>query len=325
MRVWSDVESDVALFLQALETKNYAEAVELYTGPFLQGAYLNDWGIELEEWIYEQRESLAARAQDAMLNLAEIYASQGRFSDAAKLAERAFELEGAPAPEPELLPRYYALLIADNSHLIAKVKEEAEFYDIKVDLAPDEARGRLQSTFVGRETERERLEKLGPGQWVWLRGAAGMGKTALLQSLSGTYLQARSGLPYATLEPLLGTALEEGKDVMLRKLAQLEGNYLLDPWEWMDEESQSLLRQLRDVRPLTLHLSSPHAKRRLFGSTWDSSSPPSLKLPWSALRVLGKRLRACLNWLVLTYEVNLWEAPWKRVLTACLMRLNRFT
>lgn len=248
-RIWPTLESDVSDFLRALEAKNYAEAVELYTGPFLQGAYLSDWGVELEEWIYEQRETLAARAQDAMLELAETYASQGRFSDAARLAEQAFELEGAPAPEPELLPRYYALLVAGNSHLISKVKEEAEFYDITVDLAQDEARGRLQSTFVGRDQERARLEGLAPGQWAWLRGAAGMGKTTLLKSLSGTYLQARSGLPYATLEPLLGTTLEEGKDLMLRKLSQLQGHYLFDPWEWMDEESQALLRQLRDLRP----------------------------------------------------------------------------
>jgi tetratricopeptide (TPR) repeat protein len=36
---------------------------------------------------------------------------------------------------------------------------------------------------------------------------------------------------------------------MLRKLSKLEGVYIVDPWEWMDEESQKLLRRLRDVKP----------------------------------------------------------------------------
>jgi tetratricopeptide (TPR) repeat protein len=248
-RVWTNVESDVQEFLNALESKNYFQAVELYKGPFLEGAYLQDWGEELEEWIYGTREDLATRAQEALLQLAEDDAARGRFAESSKNAERAFELSGAPAPEPEGLSRYYALLIAGNSPLATKVKEEADGYGISLKLKSDEAKGKLQSTFVGRDKERTKLETLSKGQWAWVSGASGMGKTALLKSLSGTYLQARSGLPYATLEPLLGTSLESGEELMLRKLSKLEGVYIFDPWEWMDEESQKLLRRLRDVKP----------------------------------------------------------------------------
>jgi tetratricopeptide (TPR) repeat protein len=248
-RVWTNVESDVQEFLNVLESKNYVRAIELYKGPFLDGAYLQDWGEELEEWIYQTREDLATRAQEALLQLAEDDAARGRFAESSKNAERAFELPGAPAPEPESLSRYYALLIAGNSPLATKVKEEADSYGISLKLKSDEAKGKLQSTFVGRDKERGKLETLSKGQWAWVSGASGMGKTALLKSLSGTYIQARSGLPYATLEPLLGSALESGEELMLRKLSKLEGVYIFDPWEWMDEESQKLLRRLRDVKP----------------------------------------------------------------------------
>jgi tetratricopeptide (TPR) repeat protein len=248
-RVWTNLESDVSEFLAALESKNISQAVELYKGAFLDGAYLQDWGEELEEWIYQTREDLATRAQEALLQLAEEDAARGRFAESSKNAERAFELPGAPAPEPESLSRYYALLIAANSPLATKVKEEADSYGISLKLKSDEAKGKLQSNFVGRDKERTKLETLSKGQWAWVSGASGMGKTALLKSLSGTYLQARSGLPYATLEPLLGTTLESGEELMLRKLSKLEGTYLFDPWEWMDEESQKLLRRLRDVKP----------------------------------------------------------------------------
>jgi tetratricopeptide (TPR) repeat protein len=248
-RVWTTIDSDVQEFLNALESKNFSQAIELYKGPFLEGAYLQDWGEELEEWIYGTREDLATRAQEALLQLAEDDAARGRFAESSKNAERAFELPGATAPEPESLSRYYALLIAGNSPLATKVKEEADSYGISLKLKSDEAKGKLQSTFVGRDKERTKLETLSKGQWAWVSGASGMGKTALLKSLSGTYLQARSGLPYATLEPLLGNVLESGEELMLRKLAKLEGVYIFDPWEWMDEESQKLLHRLRDVKP----------------------------------------------------------------------------
>jgi tetratricopeptide (TPR) repeat protein len=248
-RVWTTVESDVQDFLNALESKEFSKAIDLYKGPFLDGAYLQDWGEELEEWIYQTRENLATRAQEALLQLAEDDAARGRFAESSKYAEHAFELSGAPAPEPENLSRYYALLIAGNSPLAAKVKEEADGYGISLKLKSDEAKGKLQSTFVGRDKERSKLESLQKGQWAWVSGASGMGKTALLKSLSGTYIQSRAGLPYATLEPLLGSALESGEELMLRKLSKLEGVYIFDPWEWMDEESQKLLRRLRDVKP----------------------------------------------------------------------------
>jgi tetratricopeptide (TPR) repeat protein len=248
-RVWTAVPCDTQEFLEALDSKNIEKSVTLYQGAFLDGAYLQDWGEELEEWVYAKRELFASYAQEALLSLAEDDAARGRFAEAARRAEAAFTLSGAPIPEPENFPRYYALLVAGNSSLAVKLKEEADGYGISLKIKSEEAKGRLQVAFVGREKEKAKLEKLAKGQWAWVSGSPGIGKTSLLRGLSGTYLPARSGLPYATLEPLLGSTIEDGEELMLRKLSKLEGVWLLDPWEWMDQESQKILRRLRDVRP----------------------------------------------------------------------------
>lgn len=248
-RVWTSLKTDLNAFNEALTSKNYPDAVTHYEGAFLQGAHLLDWGIELEEWIFEKREHYATQAQNALLELAEQHAARGRFDDAATLAERAYTLEGATESEPEDLPRYFELLTAANHPLANKLKDEADQFGINLNLKTNEAQSRLQSAFIGRERERIKLENLLHGQFAWVQGAPAMGKTSLLKSISGTYLEARSGLPYATLEPLLGNNLEDGEELILRKLASLTGRYLFDPWEWMDEESQTILKRLRDLKP----------------------------------------------------------------------------
>ena len=97
-------------------------------------------------------------------------------------------------------------------------------------------RSQYQPTLLGRERELERLRSLRGGEWAWLRGGSGMGKTALLKTLTGHQLMARSGLPYATLEPFVGTAFSDGEEAMLRQLAKLQGTLLVDGWHQMDVE-----------------------------------------------------------------------------------------
>lgn len=247
LRVWTTVPCDAVAFLQACELRDHSAALAHYRGPFLHGVRLSEPGVELEEWLYSTRERLAARAQAAMLQLAEAQALSGRWTEAASLAERAYTLAGAP--EPEMLPRYYALLVAGDHPFREVVRQEAASYGIALALSQAEALARLQSTPIGRQRERARLEALAEGQWAWLGGAAGMGKTTLLKSLTGLYLPARSGLPYATLEPLLGESIAEGELRMLRRLSQQRGSWLIDDWERCDRESQALLVRLRDLRP----------------------------------------------------------------------------
>jgi tetratricopeptide (TPR) repeat protein len=253
-RVWTPLQSDAQDFRARAQAGDGTGALALYRGAFLTGITPSEWGLEIEEWVLETREALAALAQEALLGQAEAAAARGAFVEAGGVAARAFALDDAPEPEPEALMRYHTLLVAADHRLADRVRSEAEGYGIDLRLAGGEARSRLQTALLGRERERELLSGLAPGAWAWLHGGVGMGKTALLESLQGTLVQGRSGLPFATLEPLLGSALtdgalEEGGAGVLRRLAGESGTWLLDGWEESDPESQALLRRLRDLRP----------------------------------------------------------------------------
>jgi tetratricopeptide (TPR) repeat protein/DNA-binding SARP family transcriptional activator len=249
-RAWSAtaLTCDAAELRNALTAGNLERAIELYDGAFLEGLEL-ELGEELEEWVFATREALAGTGREALLRLAEMKAGQGRFETAGQLAERAYYLPGAAPPEPEELVRFQVLLAAGKSAAATELRREAEAYDIALRITTEEARARLGQVLVGREREHERLSALAEGEWAWLRGERGMGKTALLKQLMGVYLPARSGLPFATLEPLIGDSLGESETVLLKLLSGMSGTWLLDDWEQIDAESRLLLARLRTLRP----------------------------------------------------------------------------
>jgi tetratricopeptide (TPR) repeat protein len=141
----------------------------------------------------------------------------------------------------------HAILVAGHHAGAETVRLEAEELGLILKLDAEMARRQLRQQFLGRQVELERLKSLEPGEWAWVQGASGMGKTSLLRQLApqATYLLARQGLPLATLEPLLGAKITEGNTVMLRYLSRLEGLILLDGWEFMDTESQELIANWR--------------------------------------------------------------------------------
>ncbi|MBF6593241.1 MAG: tetratricopeptide repeat protein [Thermaceae bacterium] len=247
-RAWTMLECDALELREHLRTNRLSEAVNLYSGAFLEGAE-GDSGEELEDWIYTTREATAREVRAALLELAQREAAGGHFAEAASSAEAAYRLAGAPPPEPEELPRFFPLLLAGGNPLAEAIKREAHELGLELALSAEVARGRLRQSFVGRVRELEKLMALRPGEWAWLRGGAGMGKTALLRRLEAgaTYLPARSGLPYATLEPLLGSALSSPQ-ALLRTLASQEGTWLVDGWNRIDPESRELLTRLRGLR-----------------------------------------------------------------------------
>jgi tetratricopeptide (TPR) repeat protein/DNA-binding SARP family transcriptional activator len=247
-RVWTTLGCDVKHLLALLEAKDLEGAIALYNGMFLEGFDL-PLGEELEEWLYAKREHLAGRVQSALLTLAEQSAAQGDFASASKRAEQAYLLESAPEPEPEALGRFYALFVAGNSSYVAQVRATAKEFDIDLSQTTLQSQQRLHKPFLGRKRELERLARLETGQWAWVRGGAGIGKTSLLQQLQGQYVPGRMGLPYATLEPLVNDFLNDGAEAILRRLSKQEKTLCIDDWENIDPESQDILKRLRTLKP----------------------------------------------------------------------------
>lgn len=246
LRVWSLVETDAHLLLTQLETPSWNRS--LYQGAFLQGLFLPGWSSELEEWVYETRERIAKRVQKALLQLAEKTASLGQFKEAGQQAEEACKLPGATDLEPEDLSRYYSLLVAGDNAQAGVVLKLADEYGIKLKQDSSTAKSQLRKIFVGRNSELERLLQLKAGQWAYIKGGSGIGKTSLLQQLPGIYVSGRSGLPFVTLEPLVADALSNGKEAIVQRLLKQEGRLLLDDWELIDPESQEILTRLRTLR-----------------------------------------------------------------------------
>jgi tetratricopeptide (TPR) repeat protein len=243
LRVWSLVETDAQQLLAQLDGPSWNRS--LYQGPFLQGLFLPGWSSELEEWVYETRERIAKRVQKSLLQLAEKTASLGQFKEAAQQAEEASKLTEL---EPEDLSRYYSLLVAgDNAHADT-IMNLARDYGITLDKDASAAKTQLRKIFVGRDQELSRLSQLKAGQWAFVKGGSGIGKTSLLQQLPGIYIAGRSGLPFVTLEPLVGDALSNGKEAITQRLLKQEGRLLLDDWELIDPESREILERLRTLR-----------------------------------------------------------------------------
>lgn len=251
-RAWVDLDCDALALQDALRAGRWEEGVRLYGGPFAEGLAATEVGSELEEWVYEVRERLGREVRQAHLVLAEKAANSAKFVEAASYAEQAYRVAGAPPLEPEELPRVYRLLLAGEHPLAEALGREARELGITLGGSSQAARGRLRQGLVGREQEIAALLATQEGAWVWVRGGAGMGKTALLHEVAGRtgwlYLPARSGLPYATLEPLLEN-LQGGEEALLRRAVQLREHLLLDDWEQMDPDSQRILLRLRSLRP----------------------------------------------------------------------------
>ena len=224
--VWTTLATDAGALLAASERGDFGRAVEAYEGPFLSGAHLNDWPVELETWVYSTREFLAERVCEAHVQLGEAAAKAGDFGEGARHAERACAVPGLGGLAPELMPRVHALLTADGHPHAKDLARAALDFGVTLSLEPPEAKERLRpashllptqgTSFVGREAELEGIEKvLGEGQerLLSLVGLAGMGKTRLAVEAAnrmirqglfrdGVYLVAleslssASGLPY---------------------------------------------------------------------------------------------------------------------------------
>ena len=215
--VWSLAETDVAGFQRALRAKNYAHAVDAYTGTFLEG-HLSGWSVELEEWIFRQREQLAEQAQGVCLALAEQTAPWCP-EDAVQHARAALRLA---EPQEELLPRFYTLFAGRDSALAREVQDLARGSGVTLHGAVKEPVNQTETSahnlptkgtsFVGRDVELgdviQQLEQ--PScRLLNLVGIGGVGKSRLAIQAAYELLgrQFHNGIYYVALDALTSEAL----------------------------------------------------------------------------------------------------------------------
>jgi len=103
-RLWCDaVEVDCAI-----RANRRGEALELYTGDFLPGLFVDQDGVELEEWVEQTRRRLRAAAAACAWELAEEHERAHRIGSALELAHRARAL----SPDDEQGLRRHMTLLA---------------------------------------------------------------------------------------------------------------------------------------------------------------------------------------------------------------------
>src|SRR2546427_366875 len=113
---------DVRTFHQALEARDWSQALELYRGGLLEGFFLSD-SPEFERWLEDERARLRNRACQAAWTLAQRGKAEGDFARAAHWARRTAAL--VPGDEETL--RRLVMLLDDVGDRVGAVQVYEEF------------------------------------------------------------------------------------------------------------------------------------------------------------------------------------------------------
>ncbi|MFO7547137.1 MAG: tetratricopeptide repeat protein [Trueperaceae bacterium] len=130
VRVWSNVGCDAGELLapETADTGSRNADEPAPGGAFLEGLYLADIGSELEEWVYQKREAVAARQRTLLLRRAEKAAGGGAFDEAAHCAAAALRVDRTSSPDVEDLRRLFVVLVAGDHPDAEIVRRELEGY-----------------------------------------------------------------------------------------------------------------------------------------------------------------------------------------------------
>jgi len=178
-------------------------ALALYEGPFLDGISARNIGMELEEWIFEQREALAAELALAAATEARLLVTRGELPSAVALAERAFEISCGGMPGHTVLSLCRNVLAPTDSPSVSRIDQLATDFGINLDRetalrgtrpdqpASQESRASVAATTSGLIGRFEELALLRhrtatPGVTVVV-GMGGVGKTTLAHEAVAEY------------------------------------------------------------------------------------------------------------------------------------------
>ncbi|MGK0618361.1 tetratricopeptide repeat protein [Meiothermus cerbereus] len=287
-------ELDVRLFRQALARGQWARAVELYRGPFLQGVKV--YGLPgLEDWLEAERADLETAWGDALLSqVAESQPSQELLRQLECLLERDpfneravqtfLQLAVALGEAEQARERYTAFVrrLEGEMGLEPDPATQRLLRELLRATPPQTATYRAQhnlptrlTTFIGREEELSLVNRqLESGErLIILIGPGGMGKTRLALSVAESQLGAfADGVWFVALAPLshstlivpaiaeaLGLSLSRAPDPKARLLEHLRGREMLlvlDNFEHLMEGAELVLELLREAPHLRLLVTS---------------------------------------------------------------------
>ena len=204
------LESDVVEFESALEAGEMERALDLYRGPFLEGFHAQNVAREFEDWLESERVRLRQRAVRAALSLVEREESRGNLTAATRWVRKAGRLD----PDNETILRKLVELLnraGDRPGAVKAFEAFAQHTRTQYDLEPDDQTQALiravrthegppppsaaaepgvqepPTSFIGRERELDRLERLLTDPdvgLVTLTGLGGSGKTRLALRLA---------------------------------------------------------------------------------------------------------------------------------------------
>lgn len=192
-RVWTEIACDATWLVEAAMGRDWRRVTELYQGPFLAGVDVDDGNVELEEWLFEKRESFALYAATAFVELAEQQLAAGDLQGATRSTDRAATLAPDASVEPLLVERLHALLTATGNPRQAALRREAR--ELGIELRPDAEPKRHVTVhnlpseltaWVGRRDEMTALSQLllRGERLITITGLGGMGKTRLALELA---------------------------------------------------------------------------------------------------------------------------------------------
>jgi len=130
-----DVWCDARAMEDACESDEYASALDLYQGPFLDGFHV-EGSPEFSQWVDGTRDTLRRRAASAAWKLAHLHRTHGDKHRAAEYARCAHRL-GTPGDE-EVTQRVMVFLdeIGDRSAAVLAYEELARNLRDRLDLEP---------------------------------------------------------------------------------------------------------------------------------------------------------------------------------------------
>jgi predicted ATPase len=206
---------DAVTFEEALEGGRFAEAIELYEGPFLDGFHVSE-AAEFEHWVDRQREHLELRYAAALEELAVRAAQREDWTASVELWRKLVDLDSSNSRAVIGLmeglessgERAAALQEAERLTKVLREEFEAE-PDIEVEAFADRLRQAPRAlpprheevpnhlpwqptSLVGRERETVRLRQMIEDSTVRLitvTGPGGAGKTRLAIHVAGEVLE----------------------------------------------------------------------------------------------------------------------------------------